>query len=112
VASACSSYCTVHPESCPTCGALSPVVTACIKYCIAERGCSSGVENSIDYRCMNVAVINGGDSLDMASAACKTAYTNWFTCLSGQTMVCLDATTANEPGSCTTEAAALGTACN
>lgn len=110
VASACASYCTMYPATCPTCASLSPVLTACIKYAIAERDCSmSGVENSIDYRCANVA----GASLDMASpAACKTAYTNWFTCLAGQTKVCIDATHANEPGSCTAEATALGDACS
>ena len=111
VASACSAYCAVHSDTCPTCASLSPVLTACIKFCIAESDCSAGgdVTNSIDYRCMKK--VDGTDSLDTLATACKTAYTDWYTCLANQSQVCVNGA-ANQPGSCTTQADALSAACN
>ena len=115
VASACASYCTKYPASCPDCASLSPVLTACTKFCIAERDCSSkggGIEDSMQYRCME-ASNNGNMSLDTLATACKTATTTFFNCLATQPMICTaDKTMANLPGACTTEATMLGAACN
>lgn len=112
VASACASYCTKFPDSCPTCASLSPVLTACTKFCIAERDCDPGgsVEDSMNYRCIE-AVNLGQMSLDTLAANCKTATTAWFNCLATQPMVCLNGM-ANQPGACTSEATALSMACN
>jgi hypothetical protein len=111
VAQACSNYCAVNADSCPNCAALPPVISACIKFCLAEADCSMGgdVTHSIDYRC--IKNVNGVDSLDTLPAACKTAYTDWYNCLAGQSQVCVDGK-ANTPGSCTAQADALGAACN
>ena len=111
VPSACKSYCDMFPASCPACGSLSPVLTACIKFCIAERGCASGgIENSMDYRCIQVANAGGG-SLDSLTTECKAANVDWFDCLANQSMVCAGSM-ANLPGACTTQATALAAACN
>jgi hypothetical protein len=86
------------------------VLTACIKFCLAEADCSMGgdVTNSIDYRCQ---MGGGGDSLDKLSAGCKTAYAEYYNCLASQSQVCVDGK-ANTPGSCMTQADALAAACS
>jgi hypothetical protein len=88
-----------------------PVVAACKAFCQAEKDCNSDttLDDCYSYRCTDVSNML---PFPQQPASCQNAYKAFYDCLAHQTTICdpINPNMANIPGSCTTQADALGAA--